>query len=155
MQVVHLVDVSRLLLPIKGQPVDVESIRLAASLVRHNQGHVYALYVIKVPREYPIDADFPDEIQKAVLGDVEEQFRSLKCEVTAEFLQAREVGPAVIKESQERGIDLVLLGMPYRRRHGRFSLGDVVPYILEHAPCPVLVLRERMKENPGLAAISL
>ena len=157
MQVVHLVDVSRLLLPIKGQPVDVESIRLAASLVRHNQGHVYALYVIKVPREYPIDADFPDEIQKgeAVLGDVEKQFRSLKCEVTAEFLQAREVGPAVIKESQERGIDLVLLGMPYRRRHGRFSLGDVVPYILEHAPCPVLVLRERMKENPGLAAISL
>ena len=143
-------DVSRLLLPIKGQPVDDESIRLAASLLRHSHGRVYALYVIKVPREYPIDADFPDEMRKGeeVLGDVEERFQSLKCEVTAEFLQAREVGPAVIKEAQERAIDLVLLGMPYRRRHGRFSLGDVVPYILEHAPCPVLVLRERVEEAP-------
>jgi len=54
----------------------------------------------------------------------------------------------VIKEAQERAIDLVLLGMPYRRRHGRFSLGDVVPYILEHAPCPVLVLRERVEGAP-------
>ena len=138
--------VNRLLLPLKGEEVDEETMRLAADLVRPSQGHIYALYVIQTPQSLPVDADFPEEVARgeAVLGRVEERLRDLKCTVTAEFLQAREVGPAVIQEAQERNVDLVLLGMPYRRRHGRFSLGGTVPYVLEHAPCPVLVLREPM-----------
>ena len=138
--------VSRLLLPLNGEEVDEEAMDLAADLVRPSQGHIYALYVIQAPRSHPVDADFPEEVARgeAVLGRVEERLRELKCTVTAEFLQAREVGPAVIREAQERDVDLVLLGKPYRRRHGRFSLGRTVPYVLEHAPCPVLVLREPM-----------
>ena len=138
--------VSRLLLPLKGEEVDEEVMRLAADLVRPSQGHIYALYVIRAPRSHPVDADFPEEVAQgeAVLGRVEKRLAELKCTVTAEFLQAREVGPAVIQEAQEREVDIVLLGMPYRRRHGFFSLGRTVPYILEHAPCPVLLLREPM-----------
>ena len=120
--------------------------QLAADLVRPSQGHIYALYVIRAPRSQPVDADLPVEMARgeAVLDGVEKRFRELKCAVTAEFLQAREVGPAVIQEAQERNVDLVILGMPYRRRHGLFSVGRTVPYVLEHAPCPVLVLREPM-----------
>lgn len=120
--------------------------RLAADLVRPTQGHIYALYVIRAPRSQPVDADFPVEVARgeAVLDDVEKRLRELKCAVTAEFLQAREVGPAVIQEAQERDVDLVVLGMPYRRRHGLFSLGRTVPYVLENAPCPVIVVREPM-----------
>ena len=138
--------VSRLLLPLKGEEVDQDVIQLAADLVRPSQGHIYALYVIRAPRSQPVDADLPVAVARgeAVLDGVEKRLRELKCTVTAEFLQAREVGPAVIREAQERDVDLVLLGMPYRRRHGLFSLGRSVPYILEHAPCPVLVLRESM-----------
>ena len=138
--------VSRLLLPLKGEEVDQDVMQLAADLVRPSQGHIYALYVIRAPRSQPVDADLPVAVARgeAVLDGVEKRLRELKCTVTAEFLQAREVGPAVIQEAQERDVDLVLLGMPYRRRHGLFSLGRSVPYILEHAPCPVLVLRESM-----------
>ena len=138
--------VSRLLLPLKGEEVDQEVMQLAADLVRPSQGHIYALYVIRAPRSQPVDADFPIEVARgeAVLDSVEKRLRELKCAVTAEFLQAREIGPAVIREAQERDVDLVLLGMPYRRRYGLFSLGRTVPYVLEHAPCPVLVLRELM-----------
>ena len=138
--------VSRLLLPLKGEEVDQEVMRLAADLVRPSEGHIYALYVIKAPRSQPVDADLPVEMARgeAVLDGVEKRLRELKCTVTAEFLQAREVGPAVIREAQERDVDLVLLGMPYRRRHGFFSLGRTVPYVLENAPCPVIVVREPM-----------
>ena len=52
------------------------------------------------------------------------------------------MGPAIVNEAVEREADLVLLGMPYKRRHGVFSMGEAVPYILRSAPCPVLVLRE-------------
>ena len=49
---------------------------------------------------------------------------------------------AIVNEAIEREADLVLLGMPYKRRHGVFSMGEAIPYILRSAPCPVLVLRE-------------
>ena len=138
--------VSRLLLPLKGEEVDQDVMQLAADLVRPSQGHIYALYVIQAPRSQPVDADLPVAVARgeAVLESVEKRLRELKCTVTAEFLQAREVGPAIIQEAQERDVDLVLLGMPYRRRHGLFSLRRTVPYVLEHAPCPVLILREPM-----------
>jgi len=60
-------------------------------------------------------------------------------EVEAEALQAREVGPAIIDEAVERGINLILMGVNYKRRFGQFSLGNVAPYVLKNAPCPVLL----------------
>ena len=146
--------INRLLLPLKGEQVDEEAVWLAGTLVKPTGGRVYALYVIEVPRDHPVDADLPAETSRgeAVLHQVEEHLKELKCEVTAEILQARDVGPAVIRESLERQADLVLVGMSYRRRHGVFSMGHAIPYILENASCPVLVLREPMTVEPLAAA---
>jgi len=147
--------IDRLVFPFKGTEVDQQAVSLAGSLVKAAGGHVYALYVIEVPRLHPVDADLPEEIARGeiVLKQVEELLKEYKCEVTAEFLQARDVGPAVIKESLERQADLILLGMSYRRRSGVFSMGHAVPYILENASCSVLVLREPMTAEP-IAAVS-
>ena len=138
--------IERLLLPLRGDPVDEEAAILASDLLRSAHGRVYALYVISVPWEYPVDAELPTETAKGeeALRRVEQLLHDRKCEVTAELLQARDVGAAVVAEAMEREVDLVLLGMAYKRRHGIFSMGDEVPYILKNAPCPVLVLREPM-----------
>jgi nucleotide-binding universal stress UspA family protein len=57
-------------------------------------------------------------------------------------LQAREVGPAIVDEAVERDVNLILIGMDYKKRFGEFSLGRVVPYVLKEAPCRVLLYRE-------------
>jgi len=44
----------------------------------------------------------------------------------------------------EREVDLVLMGVTYKKRFGVFSLGRVIPYVLEEAPCRVLLCREPM-----------
>jgi len=152
---VFFMQINRLLFPFKGTAIDQQAVSLAASLVKAEGGHVYALYVIEVSREHPVDADLPDEIARGeiALRKVEELLKEYKCDVTAEFLQARDAGPAVIKESLERQADLILLGMPYSRRFGIFSMGHAVPYILENASCSVLVLREPMTAEP-IAAVS-
>ena len=64
--------------------------------------------------------------------------------VTAEFLQARDLGPAVLKEVEERDIELVLFGARYNITHGVYSAGANVTYLLEHTPCPIWVLREEI-----------
>jgi nucleotide-binding universal stress UspA family protein len=135
---------TRILLPVKGGKIDDETLRLASRVVRHERGSIVALYVIEVPREFPVDCELPEETRRGeeVLRQVEEGLRQHKCKLaSAELLQARDVGPAVVQEAIEREADLILLGISYKRRHGAFSMGQTVPYIMANAPCKVLVLR--------------
>ena len=136
--------IKRLLLPIKGQRVDQDTLRFASNLVRHEHGSICLLYVIEVPREYPIDAELPSEVAKCedILRSAQEFMKSQKVKVETEMLQARDAGPAIVREAQERGVDAMLLGLTYKRRHDSLTLGGVAPYIIEHSLCPVLVYKE-------------
>ncbi|MDA1258395.1 MAG: universal stress protein, partial [Chloroflexi bacterium] len=60
----------------------------------------------------------------------------------AQLLQARELGPAVVREAEERGANAIVLGTSCPRVYGKFSLGEDVPYVLEHARCLVVLWRE-------------
>ena len=66
--------IKRLLLPIKGQRVDQDTLRFASNLVRHEHGSICLLYVIEVPRQYPVDAELPTEAAKCedILHNAEE-----------------------------------------------------------------------------------
>jgi len=68
----------------------------------------------------------------------------LKCSVEATLVQARDVGPAVVQEAVERGSELIVMQMPYKKRFGTFTLGDTIPYILKNAPCQVILCRDAM-----------
>src|SRR5438309_1683014 len=59
-----------------------------------------------------------------------------------ESLQARDIGTAIVEEAVEAKADLILLGMPYRRKFGEFDLGRTIPYVLKNAPCEVWLCRE-------------
>ncbi len=65
------------------------------------------------------------------------------------LLQARDVAAAIVDEATERGADLLVTGLPYRKRFGgEFAIGRTIPYILQNAPCSVWVVREPMSEEP-------
>ena len=51
-------------------------------------------------------------------------------------------------EATEREADLIICGLPFRRRFGGdFTVGRTIPYILKNAPCAVWVIREAMPEE--------
>ena len=60
-----------------------------------------------------------------------------------DLLQAREAGPTIVDEAVARGIDLILMGVEYKRHFGQFSLGSVVPYVLKNAPCRVILYHKQ------------
>jgi hypothetical protein len=39
------------------------------------------------------------------------------------------------------------MGTAYKRQYGSFSLGNTLPYVLQHAPCQVLLLRQAMSDG--------
>jgi nucleotide-binding universal stress UspA family protein len=64
------------------------------------------------------------------------------------LLQARDVGAALVDEATEREADLLILGLPYRKRFGGdFAIGRTIPYVLKNAPCSVWVVRDPMTEE--------
>jgi nucleotide-binding universal stress UspA family protein len=136
----------RILVAVSGRDADVEAVKLACDLAKKSKAEVYVLYVIEVKRSLPLDAVIDSEIEKAekVLTSAEDIAGDRECEVETDLIQAREVGPAIVDEAMEREVDLILMGVTYKRRFGVFGLGRVIPYVLEEAPCRVLLCREPM-----------
>ena len=142
----------RILMPVQGSSGDDEALRLVCEIAKGSKRKVFVLYVIKVGRDQPLDVESSWETLKAeqVLRHLEELGRELKCPVEANVLAARDPGPAVVQEAMEKGIDLIVMQMPYKKRFGSFSLGDTVPYVLKNAPCQVIVCREAIEAANGL-----
>jgi nucleotide-binding universal stress UspA family protein len=127
-----------------GEPLDEEVVGLACELVKGRKGLVRALYVICVPRRLPLDAEIALEAARGeqVLQQMEKVGKAHKCIVEGEILQARDIGPAVVEEALQREADVIVIGTSYQERFGAATLGDVVPYLLKHSPCRVVVYRD-------------
>jgi len=134
----------KVLVPVVGSEADEEAMKLACRLAKRDKGKVWAVSVVAIKRALPLDAEIDSEIQKAenVLDSVESVAEEDDLEVETDVLQAREVGPAIVDEAVERGVDLILMGISYKRRFGQFSLGNVVPYVLKNSPCPVILYQQ-------------
>jgi len=136
----------RILVAVSGKDADVEAVKLACDLAKKPKAKVYVVYVIEVKRSLPLDAVIESEITKAekVLARAEEIAADRDYEVETDLIQAREVGPAIVDEAMEREVNLILMGVTYKKRFGVFNLGRVISYVLEGAPCRVLLCREPM-----------
>ena len=134
----------RILIPVAGTEADEEAIRLACRLAKRNKGKIWAVCVIAVERTLPLDAEIEPEVRKAegILDHAETIAEEEDYELETDLLQAREVGPTIVDEAVERGVDLILMGVKYKTRFGQFSLGSVVPYVLKNAPCRVILFHQ-------------
>ncbi len=132
---------SRILVPVTGTQADEEAIELVCRLAKPDKSEVYVICIITVKRELPVDAELESDIQRAeeILGRMEKVARKENYKIETEVLQAREPGPAIISEAVDRRIDMIFLDLIYKVRFGEFSLGEVVPYVLKHSPCRVML----------------
>ena len=131
----------KILVPVVGSEADVEALKLAVRLAKKEKGKIWSFYVGAIKRALPLDAEIRPETDKAesILDHMEILAEEEDYEVETDILQAREIGPAIIDEAVERGINLILMGVKYKRRFGQFNLGSVVLYVLKNSPCPVIL----------------
>jgi nucleotide-binding universal stress UspA family protein len=135
---------TRILVPIKGHATDGEVLELACETARASKAQVFVIHVIEVKRTLPLDAELQDEAERGeeLLNQAEQVAEGLGLTIHTDLLQARDVGPAIVDEILERSIDLVVMGISYKKRFGEFDVGLTLPYVLKHAPCRVWVCRQ-------------
>jgi nucleotide-binding universal stress UspA family protein len=131
----------RILVPVTGTEADEETMRMACWIAKKDKSRIYAMYVITIKRSLPLEAEIESETRRAeeLLDRMEKIADSEDCQLETDLLQAREVAPTIIDEANERKIDLILMGVSYRKRFGQFSLGNIVPYIIQSAHCQVML----------------
>ena len=138
-------NVKKILVPVKGDETGENAFRLACGLSKASKAKLHALFIIEVKQELPVDAEVDPVQGEAILGRIEAVGHEEKCQVEAECLQARHAGPAIVQEALERGFELIVLGIPFKRRLGQFSIGETASHILKNAPCPVILWSEQTK----------
>jgi nucleotide-binding universal stress UspA family protein len=141
----HPAAFQRAILALAGGPCDDRIVQLAAELGRAAQGQLVGVHVVEVGWSMPLDADIAARSEEAqrILDRAEVTAENRRTKLEPVLLQAREVGAALVDEATEREADLLVVGLPYRKRFGGdFAIGRTIPYVLKHAPCEVWVVRE-------------
>lgn len=141
--------VKRILVPVEGAPTDKESVSLACALSKRDRAEILILYVIEVRRHLPIDAELNDDLERGeqVLEKVQYYADKIGCRVQTDLLQAREAGAAIVNEAVERGAELIVMGVPYQEKFGEYCVEARAQFVLEHAPCRVILAREPLAET--------
>jgi len=134
----------RIVVPLAGSSVDPDVIRVAATLAKPSKAEVFAIHVIEVRWNLPLDAILDKETEQGEL--LLEQATKIGAQagvtIDTELLQAREAAAAIVDTARERKADLIVLGMPFRRRLGRTYVGRTVQGVYVGAHCAVLAYRQ-------------
>jgi nucleotide-binding universal stress UspA family protein len=140
----------RAVIALNGGPSDARIVRLVSEMGRGGQTQLIAVHVVEIDWTLPLDADIAGNSEEAqrVLDMAESAAEAGRATLETILLQARDVGAALVDEASEREADLLVVGLPYRKRFGGdFAIGRTIPYVLKNAPCAVWVVREPIHEE--------
>ena len=135
---------TNILVPLAGTAIDPDVIEYAIALGRASKAKITAVHVIEVKWNMPLDAVLDAELERGeeALALAERVAEKLGAHLETEVLQAREAAAAIVDTAVEKGSELILLGMPYRKRLGRVYIGRTVEEVYVKAPCAVLAYRQ-------------
>jgi nucleotide-binding universal stress UspA family protein len=143
---------SRAVLALNGGPTDKLVVRLGCELARGRSVELIALHIVEVDWSHDLEEDIASDnvVASTVLDLAEHISEKLGVPLRTELLQARDVGAALVDEAAEVEADLIVVGLPYRKKFGGdFAIGRTVPYVLQNAACQVIVVREPIGAGSG------
>jgi nucleotide-binding universal stress UspA family protein len=135
----------RAVLGLNGGSADPLVVDLGCDLARTHGTGLIALHIVEVDWRHDLGDEIPGSRERAsaVLDMAEGAAERGRVQLRTELLQARDVGAALVDEAAALDADLLLLGLPYRKRlGGDFEIGRTIRYVFQNAQCGVIVVRE-------------
>ncbi|MBA2255237.1 MAG: universal stress protein [Chloroflexi bacterium] len=135
----------RAVVGLNGGPTDARVVKLGCQLAKPLKAELIALHIVEVDWSHDLEEDIASDnvIASTVLDLAERIGEKMGQPIRTELLQARDVGAALVDEAAELEADVMIIGLPYRKKFGGdFAIGRTVPYVLQNAACQVIVVRE-------------
>ncbi len=122
---------------------------LAAAIAKDRDGEIFALHVVRVPRQLGIsDGRFFLKQGKPILESVISRAKTLDVPVNTMIRFGRDVSQAVADTARERNSDLILLSwLGTTDSEGR-AFGSVIDAISKSPPCDLAMIRFTEREEP-------
>ena len=135
---------SKVLVPMKLGDIGEEMVATAIALAKERGATVEAVFVVRVPRAFPLEGALPADVQRAG-GRVARRGARARRGQRRRGRDDRRSSPArsgmrSSTRPSDAGADLIVLGSsPRWRRQSRF-FSPTVDHVLRNAPCEVLVV---------------
>lgn len=139
-----------------GTEASYGALTAVSQTASRSEASVTVIHVIEVERSLPLTADLVIEEQhgEQILERADAIAAAHNISLESDLLQARQTGHVIVDEAIDRRVDAIVMGIPYRRPFGRFELGPVAEYVLEHAPGYVWLVRYPDRDDDELAPLS-
>jgi amino acid transporter/nucleotide-binding universal stress UspA family protein len=122
---------------------------LAAAIARDKDGEIFALHVVRVPRQLGIsDGRFFLKQGKPILESVIAQAKELDVPVNTMIRFGRDVSQAITDTARERDSNLILLSWLGTTNSEGKAFGSVIDAISKNPPCDLAMIRFREREDP-------
>lgn len=139
---------NQILVPIANRETAHRLLELASTLARQTDSELLVTTVVTIPVQTPLEEG------ESYVGDerdwLDEALATVPADVPAHrtVTIGRTAGRGIVSLAQQYGSDQVLLGWRGRRRRREYVLGSTIDYVVDEAPCDVVVAKSSGTEHP-------
>jgi universal stress protein A len=136
----------RILCPIDFSETSADALRHADDLAKEMSAELVVAHAFKRPATWDIGGQ-TEPASEAVRAQIE----AVTCDTPfTRVLHAGPPGPVICWLAQENECDLIVMGTHGHTGLKHLLFGSTAEYVLQHARCPVLSVRQRASNEPRL-----
>jgi nucleotide-binding universal stress UspA family protein len=147
------IQMSKILVPIDGSEYSINAAKYAAKIAKDENAELFCIHVItpRIPYGYATSAaSTTDQYHEDINNMVESWFEKVRdiannegiyAVKTETFIDVKSVIGSIIDYASRKDIDLIVIGTKGRTGLKRFLMGSVANGVVQHAHCPVLLVR--------------
>lgn len=145
------VQVRRILIPIDGSECSLKAAKYATRIAKDENAQLFCIHcIVSIPYGYFNPASSTEQYYGDIKEKVESWFDKVRLIAKAEdiiklttetFTDSHSVINSILDYAISREIDLIVIGTRGRTGLKRFLMGSVANGVVQHAHCPVLLVR--------------
>jgi len=151
---------NKILIPTDGSDLSNEAALSGVAFAKQNKSEVigvfvapeyqYPIYVEIIPPSYPTEDEYKDSMRKigeSYLKPIQDAAEAAGLVYSGIIVFSNGTGPKIAAIAQENGCDLIYMGSHGRTGLTQMLLGSVTSKVLSTCAIPVLVYRNKKRED--------